>query len=1064
MGDPKDLHNIVKQHLYGNPVKHIFNELSSLKPLVDQAYNTLWGNDPKPFETLIRDLMTPSSEQHTHAKSLFNLYKRDYQNILVRKLIERAELGDLRVRATSAILVRSLFNETWYRNSLAKVTLSRVKSGLLNWVVNEESKQVTKILGNAISMVASDDTSSSWPEFMPSMFDRLESEECWSQESTLIIFARLAEDVLLPHLTRLHAILMTHLHNVTSVNVRIAAFFASIHCILCIKSPSDRDRFKDLLPAMMHCLEIMVLSDGHEVGLSDGHEVVLSDGDEDLNEATVLNEAMAQEASNDGDEALNLLIQLAKTEPRFLKGHFVVVVEGMLRIAEAESLQERTRHLAIEFVITLVEARDPAPRMMSDLPQFIISRFSAFFMRRKFRELISRLFAIFMRLLLADIEYDAEWNSAKNQDEDESSNYRVGKDCLHRLAIALGGKIAYKQLCKYLAKPDDKWQYHAAPDHSWQKHLATLIALAQIVGHSKVMIPNLDKLVTMVLSSFEDPAHPRVRWAAINAIGALSNCVGPSLLNQYHDRVLPALYLALDDVDRRVQAHAVSVVLNFSPQCPNLDKILNKLIKLTLLDPNIRVLKLANSLEESNDVQIRANSVIQLGELLEEPLGVLTVYLVQLKLLRCVEKELNRIVMKNLGHTIATFFNVLCIENGWPELFSYVERWASGDSDRLKEAALFILGPMKLVLSKGLNEGGEVTTRDGIGRFFLNLRGLKKLCSWFCIIFRKKTVTTQEASIEYFSWRQLVGFVNSAIEIAQSDSLEKETRHLAVDFVISLGEGTLGNGRHIGYDKLFRVLMVEIETEVASHWVENEELRNFNVVMKFLDRLIFLLDKNSVAWHVLKRYLGATEWQKRVAAIVAIPPIFNGFKVRLAANNATGQLSIDLDPNLHQEYLPALAEAIYTDLDPRVRGAAIDATLKLSIDLEPDLLPFYHVFVLPALGEATCDFEYPEVQEHAAFTMINMSNNHQLDALPFLRETVCILLETHKSSRLERLELHGREDLDEEDMDWNRARIGESEILLILLIRDLPNDTWDSIRASLTPSQEAEYHLIRDHM
>ena len=83
-----------------------------------------------------------------------------------------------------------------------------------------------------------------------------------------------------------------------------------------------------------------------------------------------------------------------------------------------------------------------------------------------------------MRLLLADIEDDAEWNSAKNEDEDESSNYRVGKEGFHRLATALGGKIAYKQLSKYLAKPDDKWQYHAAPEHKF--------ALAQIVGRSKV--------------------------------------------------------------------------------------------------------------------------------------------------------------------------------------------------------------------------------------------------------------------------------------------------------------------------------------------------------------------------------------------------------------------------------------------------------------------------------------------------------------------------------------------------------------------------------------------------
>ncbi|KAK1402724.1 hypothetical protein POM88_002329 [Heracleum sosnowskyi] len=43
----------------------------------------------------------------------------------------------------------------------------------------------------------------------------------------------------------------------------------------------------------------------------------------------------------------------------------------MLQIAEAETLEEGTRHLAIEFVIILAEAREKAPGMMRKLPQFI---------------------------------------------------------------------------------------------------------------------------------------------------------------------------------------------------------------------------------------------------------------------------------------------------------------------------------------------------------------------------------------------------------------------------------------------------------------------------------------------------------------------------------------------------------------------------------------------------------------------------------------------------------------------------------------------------------------------
>ena len=69
----------------------------------------------------------------------------------------------------------------------------------------------------------------------------------------------------------------------------------------------------------------------------------------------------------------------------------------------------------------------------------------------------------------------------------------------------------------------------------------------------QVMINNLEQVLSMVLNSFQDP-HPRVRWAAINAIGQLSTDLGPELQTQYHHRVLPALASAMDDFQNpRVQ-------------------------------------------------------------------------------------------------------------------------------------------------------------------------------------------------------------------------------------------------------------------------------------------------------------------------------------------------------------------------------------------------------------------------------------------------------------------------------------------------------------------------------
>jgi Importin repeat len=47
----------------------------------------------------------------------------------------------------------------------------------------------------------------------------------------------------------------------------------------------------------------------------------------------------------------------------------------LLQVASAEKLEESTRQLAAEFLVTLCEAREKAPGMMRKLPQFVDSLF-----------------------------------------------------------------------------------------------------------------------------------------------------------------------------------------------------------------------------------------------------------------------------------------------------------------------------------------------------------------------------------------------------------------------------------------------------------------------------------------------------------------------------------------------------------------------------------------------------------------------------------------------------------------------------------------------------------------
>ncbi|GJW28048.1 MAK10-like protein [Tanacetum coccineum] len=208
-------------------------------------------------------------------------------------------------------------------------------------------------------------------------------------------------------------------------------------------------------------------------------------------------------------------------------------------------------------------------------------------------------------------------------------------------------------------------------------------------------------------------------------------------------------------------------------------------------------------------------------------------------------------------------------------------------------------------------------------------------------------VTTQEALKLLIKWahrRMLDGFGRSAFEIAESQSLEKETRHLAIDFLITL-------------------------LEAASHWAENEndeawESRNYSVVLEFLHRLAVKLYDNTVVWLVLEQYLAASEWQNRAAAIVTVS---DKEKFRSIWNHGVGFISRS---------------------SPYVRLGAINETGRLFTNLDQDLQFQYHSRVLPALATTISDFQYPRVQARAVCAMVNISKNYAPDILtPYLHGT-----------------------------------------------------------------------------
>ena len=320
-----------------------------------------------------------------------------------------------------------------------------------------------------------------------------------------------------------------------TLGVRVAALKATVALVSALEEPSQRKEFQSLIPAMLQTLG-----------------------------------AALSEDEDKAQDALSLFVALAEEDARFIRKYINEVALAMLHIAELSTLEDGTRQLALEFLVTLAEARESAPGMI-----------------RKIDGLTGRLITCALGFLL-DIEEDPAWNAAENEedmDAGQGDRFDAGMECLDRLSVALGAKAVLPVLGALLPG----LLAHA----DWRQRHAALCCLAQAAeGCAKAMRKDPAGAVAPALRALGDP-HPRVRWAAINALGQLCTDLAPELQSRTHASVLPGLIAVMEDTGNpRVQAHAAAAVVNFAEECepevlaPYMDGLIVKL--LTLLQSGTR--------------------------------------------------------------------------------------------------------------------------------------------------------------------------------------------------------------------------------------------------------------------------------------------------------------------------------------------------------------------------------------------------------------------------------------------------------------------------------------------
>jgi importin-5 len=127
----------------------------------------------------------------------------------------------------------------------------------------------------------------------------------------------------------------------------------------------------------------------------------------------------------DARAAIELLIEVAETEPKFWNASLQVICPLMMSIASNTQLEDDdsargTRQMVLEVLVAVSEKLPIQCRKMGNLVQSV--------------------FPIGL-CMMRELEDDPSWNDREDEDYfADQYNYEAGREILDRIAIALGGK------------------------------------------------------------------------------------------------------------------------------------------------------------------------------------------------------------------------------------------------------------------------------------------------------------------------------------------------------------------------------------------------------------------------------------------------------------------------------------------------------------------------------------------------------------------------------------------------------------------------------------------------
>lgn len=456
-------------------------------------------------------------------------------DLLLAGLAEQIQIAsDIALRSFAAVLLRRIASketpvsesndsETTVWDRSGVHTQVHVKSTLLDALAKEQDTGVRHKLSDLIAEISL--ISNGWPEVQQALVQCTVSAFAPHRESAFRIFNANSELWASANVEQIRKIFLAGLADGDKV-VRLAAVQA-LCTYLVNATDDDRTGMASVIPALMNVLPPLL--------------------------ETADSESLTS--------ALIAVNELVEVYPKIFKSLFSSMVNFCITVVRSKDLENAARQASLEVLVVFAEA---APGMCRKDPTY------------------TNVVVVECLSLMTDLGDDsdvAEWLSTEDLELDDSDeNHIVGEQALDRLARKLGGKTLLPSIFEWLPK--------LIASNKWQERHAALIALSSIAeGCEKIMCQELEKVLAMVLPNLAE-VHPRVRWAACNAVGQMCTDFGGAVQEKFGQTVLNALTPVLDAPESRVAAHAAAAFVNFCENAeqatlePFLDPILERLLNL----------------------------------------------------------------------------------------------------------------------------------------------------------------------------------------------------------------------------------------------------------------------------------------------------------------------------------------------------------------------------------------------------------------------------------------------------------------------------------------------------